>query len=207
MSEARQRADLESVARGDVAALQRLLVTYHESMRRVVTKAADPALRALIDPDDVLQNTYVAAFRGFARVQFDGPAHFYGWLKQVALNQLRDGQRMLRRQKRDVARVRPQPAGPATTYAHRLCTLAGHTQTPSRIARRGEMVAALLTCMAQLDDDQRDVIRLRFLESLPVGEIAQRLGRSEGAVYGLCARGLRKLRDLMGPVTDFLSAI
>jgi RNA polymerase sigma factor (sigma-70 family) len=63
-------------------------------------------------------------------------------------------------------------------------------------------VAAVLTCLARLPDDQRAVVRLRFLEDVAVGEIAKRLGKNEMAVYQRCHRGLEALRTLLSAVTS-----
>jgi len=46
-----------------------------------------------------------------------------------------------------------------------------------------------MTSLACLPDEQRAVVRLRFLEGVPVAEIAERLGKTEAAVYALCDRG------------------
>jgi RNA polymerase sigma-70 factor (ECF subfamily) len=44
---------------------------------------------------------------------------------------------------------------------------------------------------------QRSVIQLRFFEYCSIQEVAQRLGRSEGAIRALTHRGLRTLRKMM----------
>jgi RNA polymerase sigma-70 factor, ECF subfamily len=44
---------------------------------------------------------------------------------------------------------------------------------------------------------QRSVIQLRFFEYCSIQEVAQRLGRSEGAIRALTHRGLRSLRKMM----------
>jgi RNA polymerase sigma-70 factor (ECF subfamily) len=54
-----------------------------------------------------------------------------------------------------------------------------------------EMVRAAL---ATLPDEQREVVILRHLVGLTPGEIADRMGRSEGSVHGLHHRGRRALQ-------------
>ena len=65
----------------------------------------------------------------------------------------------------------------------------------------------MLSSLARLTDDQRHVVQLRYLEGLPVAEIAGRLGRSEDAVHALCRRGLMTLREAMGSVSHYLSGL
>lgn len=47
--------------------------------------------------------------------------------------------------------------------------------------------------MADLTDEQRQVITLRFMSELSVQEVAQQLGRTEGSVKALQYRGLQSL--------------
>lgn len=50
----------------------------------------------------------------------------------------------------------------------------------------------------ELPDDQRRVIELRFVEQKSVREVAEALGRSEGAIKQLQFRGLEALRARIG---------
>ena len=220
--------DAQSAAAGNAEALQRLIVHYHATLHGVVAREISPRLRRRLDPDDVLQQAYVAAFEhlgnrpaaihGEVRVdggageanagpalgqstsdiRFNSPGAFYKWLERVALNQLLDMQRALRRQKRDVAReALPRLAAPSS-YPDLLARLTAGDGTPSAALRSEEAVAALLTALARLKPNQRTVIRRRFLENQPVAAIAAELGKTDTAVYTLCHRGLKALRARMG---------
>jgi RNA polymerase sigma-70 factor (ECF subfamily) len=57
--------------------------------------------------------------------------------------------------------------------------------------------ARLQTALSTLNPDQRDVIILRIIGEMPIGEVAQALGKSEDAVKGLQRRGLIALRDTL----------
>lgn len=57
-----------------------------------------------------------------------------------------------------------------------------------------EQRAALFQLVKRLPEDQRRVVMLRFVEDKSIREIAQALGRSEGAVKQLQFRALEKLR-------------
>jgi RNA polymerase sigma-70 factor, ECF subfamily len=58
--------------------------------------------------------------------------------------------------------------------------------------------AQLFRLVAQLPVDQRRVVLMRFTEEKSIREIAQELGRTEGAVKQLQFRGLENLRARMG---------
>ncbi|MBN2445843.1 MAG: sigma-70 family RNA polymerase sigma factor [Phycisphaerae bacterium] len=222
MNEPQQTADIERVNNGDADALQRLLVHYHNPLCRALSAAVGPRLQKHLDPEDVLQDAYVAAFRSIAggepdredldgaddsgrRPHFDDPAALFKWLERVALNQLRDAQRHLRRQKRDIAREAAQPADTPTSYPNLLDRIARTESTPSGKLAKAESIAAVMTSLARLTDDQRDVIRMRFLEARPVADVAQKLKKTEAAIHMLCHRGLKALREQMVSISRHIS--
>jgi RNA polymerase sigma-70 factor, ECF subfamily len=217
MNDAALFADLQAASAGAADALQRLIVHYHATLRGAVAAAVPAKLRTRLEPDDILQQAYIAAFQalgqspsGSAGHVFNTLAGFYKWLEAIALNQLKDAGRALHRGKRDIGRVVPNVgrgggAASAASYPDLLARVSAGDSTPSRALRREEASAAVLTCLARLKDDQREVVRLRFLEDVPVAEIAERLGKTETAVYTLCHRGLKALRELLGPITRLLT--
>jgi len=75
----------------------------------------------------------------------------------------------------------------------------------SREADPSETIDAMLTrdhlrrAMADLTEEHRDVIALRFGREMPIREIAQTLGKSEGAVKQLQARAIAALARKMAP--------
>jgi RNA polymerase sigma-70 factor (ECF subfamily) len=200
-------ADVARVSEGDPDALQRLIIEYHAHLRRAVDAGVSRQLRSRIDPDDILQQTYVVAFRSVKERRFEGPGAFYKWLEAIALSRLRDEERALRRRKRDVGREvsvswRSGQSIPA------LCDrLTGADATPSRKLAREEAIAAVMSGLARLSEDQRVVVRERFLHGCSVPEIAQRLGKTEGAIHMLCHRGLKALREQMVSLTRYLSRL
>ena len=54
--------------------------------------------------------------------------------------------------------------------------------------------AAVWDALASLPEEQREVVVLRHVVGLTPGEIADRLGRSEGSIHGLHHRGRRALQ-------------
>jgi RNA polymerase sigma-70 factor (ECF subfamily) len=61
-------------------------------------------------------------------------------------------------------------------------------------ARDDDRVFGLRDALADLPDEQRDVVVLRHVVGLTPGEIADRLGRTESSVHGLHHRGRRALK-------------
>ncbi|MBN2445210.1 MAG: sigma-70 family RNA polymerase sigma factor [Phycisphaerae bacterium] len=207
MDEHERDAMVGRASAGDTGAFQCLLVYYHVALRTAVQRATTNALRMYVDADDVLQQAYIAAFEHVADQGLDSAARFYRWIEQIALNQLKDMQRAMRRKKRDVARVVSPHLDLSATCTDLFQRLAADDATPSQNIARDEAVAAVMTSLARLSTEQRDAIRLRILEDRSVAEIATALGKSEKAVYALCYRGLRALQAHLGPVRHFLTKI
>jgi RNA polymerase sigma-70 factor (ECF subfamily) len=207
MDEPQRAAQVELAASGDPDALQRLIVHYHAVLHRTVETAMGASLRRHFDPDDVLQQAYVAAFKSIAGCSFDGPGGFYKWLERAALNQLKDARRALKRQKRDVARDLTRRVTATTSYPGLLDRVAAPDSTPSRRLAKADAAAAVISCLARLTEDQRNVIRLRFLEGQSVPEVAAALGKSEPAVHMLCHRALKELRRLMVSITRYFTRL
>ncbi|MCK4658493.1 MAG: sigma-70 family RNA polymerase sigma factor [Phycisphaerae bacterium] len=196
---------MKLAVRGDTDALQRLMVCYHPPLRRLLEGEIERRFRRHIDPDDVLQEAYVSAFKSAGDCRFDGPGAFYRWLEAIVRSRLKNQIRSLKQQKRDVDREVAWLPGATASYSALIDRLPSPQSTPSRQVSREEATAAMLSCLAQLTDDQRSAIKMRFLEERPVSEIASCLGKSETAVHMLFHRGLKALRELMGSITSYLT--
>jgi len=227
--------DVARLAAGDADALQRLILQCHGPLHGVIAGAIDAKLRHRLDVDDVLQEAYARAFQALkpsavshqpsanidndaasrretnpsrdreGAVAFQNVGHFYKWLEAVALNQLRDMQTALRRQKRDAAREVSCRPGTTDSYPNLIQQLAGQDTSPSRAIQKAEAIAAVLTSLARLEEEQRAVIRQRFLQEVPFEEIAAGLGKSVEATYMICHRGLKNLRGFMVSITRYLT--
>jgi RNA polymerase sigma-70 factor (ECF subfamily) len=80
--------------------------------------------------------------------------------------------------------------------------LRGHRMTPTETVLDADSSsagdiddgAAVWDALASLPEEQREVVFLRHIVGLTPGEIADRLGRSEGSIHGLHHRGRRALQ-------------
>jgi len=205
MDEPERIKQIQLAVNGNGDALQRLIVEYHDPLCRAVISVLTSDGR-YVEPEDVLQDAYVAAVADIAGRTFATPGAFYNWLKTIALNRLRDLGKASHRMKRGGDR-RFQPLVPTSSSLPGLADiLESDDQTPSRILQRSEKTAAILSSMARLPDDQRDVIQLRYLEGRRVPEVAEMLGKTDDQVHGLCRRALHVLREHYSSISQFLSA-
>ena len=51
--------------------------------------------------------------------------------------------------------------------------------------------------MAELNDEQREILRLRFVEGLPTKDIADRIGKSDGAIRVTLTRTVAHLQEIL----------
>lgn len=71
------------------------------------------------------------------------------------------------------------------------------TSAPDPFDGNGERLSDLKEAIGSVQPQQREVILMRQVLGLTPGEIANRLGKSEGAVHGLHHRGRRAVQDLL----------
>lgn len=205
MTEHGQTGVWVSAAReGDQAATAKLLAALHPQLKARAEAKLDAATKARTAPEDVLQEVYVRVFRQIGEFVERDPNAFRNWVLTILDHQIVDAQRAASRRKRDAAREGPAAiGGGSSSYCNLLDHVYADSGTPSQAARRDEAVGALLRCMSELSEAHRQVIQLRFLDGLAVGEVASRLGKSDGAVVALSKRALEALRQEMDRLGEF----
>jgi RNA polymerase sigma-70 factor, ECF subfamily len=206
MEDVRFRDVMAQIKAGNTAAMDSLLVASFDPLRSAIAHhMGDTLTKAQLEPEDVIQETYAAAWTNLPNAQFESFDAFLGWLRQIAENKLIDMHRAILADKRDVRRQTPSWGVKGGSYVDLLDQVSSPLSTPSRGAARSEALAVLMVRMQQLPQDYRQVIHWRLIDGLPVAEVARRLDRSEAAVHMLCHRALKQLRELMGAASDYLS--
>ena len=169
---------------GDDGARGQLLDRVRARLVLWVTTRLSPALRAKIEPEDVVQEVLIAVHKGLDRFSGDDDRAFLRWLFTIAENRIRDMVDHFGAQKRqqhdDIA--------------------ARELTSPSVHAVRNEMAIRVRKALTQLSEPHQQVIQLRRFEELDVPEIAQAMDRSENAVRVLYCRAIAALKDELGPV-------
>lgn len=198
MSDTKETQILINQARkGDEAAAQRLLVLYHPRLRARLQRQMDHVMRSKIEPEDILQQVYLEAFRALGQFSYQGRDSFLRWLYAILDRKLIDEHRAMRAERRDVRReVKPSAGGAnQTTYVDLMARIMSSGMTPSRVVRKSEAVGVIDRCLAALPEHYREVIQMRFIEGLPVADVAKQLDRSIGSIHMICHRALRQLRE------------
>ena len=181
---------------GDRLALERLLMMHGSRLARHLAPRMPSSLQGVIDVDDVLQQTFLQAYRDIASFQPQHQGSFFAWLRGIADNRLLDCVRELKRKKRggDFNRVR-NAKDAASSLADILQTVAGDRPSPSHSVARREAEAALDVGLAVLPEDQREAIQRHCLKGQSLQEVAEAMGRTTGAIRALVHRGKCKLQE------------
>ena len=125
----------------------------------------------------------------------------FGWLCQIAERRIIDAhRRFFGAQKRDAAREVPlgSPGGD-TQHAAIIDLLVASMTSASQVLSRNQREVKLYSGLAALPEEQREALRMRYLEGLPSKEIAARLGKTDGAVRIMLTRALGRLQEILGP--------
>jgi len=206
MDEGRFQQAIRQARQGDPSALGPVLVAAFAPLRAAIAyHMSDMLAKVQLEPEDLIQEAFAAAWTHLPEAEFAGFDAFVGWLRQIAENKAIDLHRAMLADKRDVRRQASAWGMQSGTYVNLLDGMNSPMATPSVGAARSEAVAVLMVQMAQLPEDYRRVIQWRLLEGLPVAEVAQRLDRSESAIHMLLHRALKQLRELMGAASNYFT--
>jgi RNA polymerase sigma-70 factor (ECF subfamily) len=186
---------------GEQGAREQLFNRYQAYLQALARAQLGRHLRGKCDSGDVVQMTLLEAHRDFAAFQGQGEPELLAWLRRILAHNLYNEARRFAAQQRDTARevsldqVRVGVEHSSVALARGL---AAATPSPSQLASERESALQLAEALARLPDDYQTVLLLRIFEELPAEEVAQRMGRSAGAVRMLQMRALQALREVMG---------
>src|SRR6516164_8110402 len=179
-------------------ALDQLLESYRQYLKLLARTGIDASLQGKADPSDLVQETFLKAYQHFGQFRGQGEAELTAWLRQIMAHNLADLDRRYhlaegRRRCRECSLE--QLLAESSQALDNL--LAGAAGSPSESARRREMSVVLANALAELSDEQREVIVLRSLQEQDWPKVARRMGRTVGAVRMLWVRALKRLRPLI----------
>jgi RNA polymerase sigma-70 factor (ECF subfamily) len=164
-------------------------------LRLLAGERLGPGLRGTLDPDDLVQQTFLKACQGRDSFRGEGPAQTRAWLRTILANAIVDH---LRKSGAATGGDRSLDATVAGSSDPSERPLADPGSTPSHRASRKERDAILASALLRLPEDQRRAVELRHLRGRSLEEVAARMGRSVPAISGLVRRGLLALRADLG---------
>ena len=180
---------------GDAEARATILARYQAWLHVLAAAQIGGRYRGKFDVSDIVQQTLLEACRDLPKFRGGSEAELLAWLRQVLAHVLaHEFRRYAGTQQRDVAREVSLEQSLAQSSQRLGDLLAAPGSSPSQQAVRHEQEVMLAEVLARLPDDYREVLILRNLEGLSHEEVAQRMGRSPGAVRMLWVRALAGVR-------------
>ena len=177
---------------GNRAAVAAVLDDVLADVRAYVRVNIGAKIRARESASDLVQSICREVLEDIVDFRGDQPRAFKKWLFCIALNKIRRRDEVMKAQCREVDREVSQQTG-----FEELMTCYGRIYTPSRIAQAREDVELVEAAMAQLPDEQREVITKRCILQMSHVDIADEMERSETAVRKLLSRARARLSMLI----------
>ncbi len=134
----------------------------------------------LADAEDALADVFLAALRQCADGDEPGP----GWLLLVARRRVAD---FYRERQRTPLTYAPAPGAS-------LADVEDTRPQPEDAMIRAEDQREIAALIAQLPEEQREALALRFGAGLRAPQIAEALGKSDDATRAILSRAVRRLR-------------
>lgn len=153
--------------------------------------------RSRDDAEDMTAEVFRKALENLSRFKWTG-APFGAWLLRIASNLIADRAKRAARERGVSMDVDTNPSTVGKPPRSQPTARQGQ-QTDLEDAERR---AHLFRLVESLSGDQRSVVVMRFAEERSIREIADELGRSEGAVKQLQFRALENLRKRISPQTS-----
>lgn len=188
-------ARIARAAAGDKAELEGLLRDIEPELRASIS--IRPHWRRSLEPEDVLQVSFLEAFLRIASLRDTSPAGFRAWIGRIVRNNLLDALRALGREKRPDERRRVTRGAGGESARTLLSALVGDDPTVSRRAVMKEDVERLHAAIARLPASYRRVVQEIDIAERSVADVAAEMGKSRGAVHLLRSRAHERLGELL----------
>ncbi len=189
---------VERVQSGDTDALATYIEHVRPQLTAFIERKLGAGLRRKVEPDDIFQEVSVDAVRSLPDVQL-GDRDPFSWLCQVAERRIVDAHRHhFGAKKRDAAREVPLGSPGGDTQSPGLINLLVQSMTtPSQAFSRNAREMRLLDALQQLPEDQREALRMRYVENLPSKQIAEKLEKTDAATRVMLTRSLKRLEQVL----------
>lgn len=170
-----ERQLIARARKGDAEAYGTLYDRYVEALYRFIALK----VRGREAAEDLTHEVFLVGWQKLPSYHEYG-LRFSSWLYRIARNKVIDHYR----------RERPHDSLETLPEAQ-LISVGG----PAEEMERGMMITEVRNSLTRLNDDQRDVVIMRFIEGLTHEEIAEILGKTQGAVRLIQHRALENLRQ------------
>jgi RNA polymerase sigma-70 factor (ECF subfamily) len=186
---------------GEAGAREQLFARYQHYLHVLAQAQLGKRLRTKCAPSDLVQQTLLEAHRDFDGFHGQHEGELLAWLRRILAHNLFNEARRHGARRRDADRevsLEGVRAGVEDSSRMLRRCLAAPGPSPSDVAQEHESAARIAEALGRLPADYQTVVLLRVFEELSAEEVAERMGRSAGAVRMLQMRALTALRQEIG---------
>lgn len=190
---------LAQVRQGDQNAVAEYLEVKRPQLQAFIDRQLGPALRRKVDVEDIFQEVSIDCVRAVGDVDLKEREPF-NWFCQQAERRVIDAYRKyFGAQKRDASKEMAlgNPGG-GTQEGGLINLLVASMTSPSQAFSRQQKEFRLLEKISELPEEQSEAIRLRYVQGVSTREIAELLGKTDGAVRVMLTRTIRQLSSDLG---------
>jgi len=186
---------LKRARSGERAALDRLVEMFAPELTDWARQKTGGRIVGVERPSDIAQETVLRVFEKFSTFRGNSEGEFRAWLGRILSSRIGQAQRKALSQKPGEQGVLPLDSPEAQHQAVA-------EPSPSQNAAHEEEWQKLLTFIFELPDPHREAVWLCYLKEMSAADAARQTGRTEGAVAGYLARGLKMLHQRMQGLSE-----
>jgi len=188
------------------AVLAEEFTKHNARFRRLVAFRLEPMAASRVDPDDVLQEAWLAAAQRIPNFFTMEGMTFFVWLRLIVLQTIIDvHRRHLGAKMRDAFREVPIDNDRSRDTSHALARqLLGGLTSPSAALMKAETARKLELAIEGMEPIDREILALRHFEELTNTEVSQVLGIQVKAASIRYIRALKRLKETLGTLSSFL---
>jgi RNA polymerase sigma-70 factor (ECF subfamily) len=172
----------------DLAALGKMMEEHRPRLRAMLCRRIDTAP---LDPDTLLQETFLLACRRWPHFQEQSRMKPFAWLYRLALDCLIEAWRQLNRGVK--ALEMPLPEHSSILLALKIVSSG---TSPSEAVARQEVCETMRQTLARLKPADREILWMKYYDGLTFEEVASILGISVNTAAKRQARALQRLSQL-----------
>ena len=171
---------------GNDSAFRELYENHYEMIYRLAYRY----VRTQPDAEDILQETFIKAFKAIQKFDFNISSNFSAWIYQICVRCSYDHHRKRKKMKSD------QTASLSEMYTEPE----SQNPSPENTAIANQTLRQVKSAMHVLSPKQRVIFDLRHLQHKALREIADRLQCSPSTVKKQLERAVTKLRIQLEPL-------
>ncbi|TWU59926.1 RNA polymerase sigma factor [Rubripirellula tenax] len=193
---------IDRIKQHDADSLGRYIERHRSGLTGFLRSITTARLLSAVELDDLLQEVATTAVASLDTAPLDQYEPMQ-WLQQVARRRVVDAHRFhFGAQRRDSRRQQSlhAPAGGGDQEMGLEQMLAASMTSPSAAFSQDVRLNRMQQAIASLGEEQRTVIRMRYVDGLATKQIAEQLEKTDVAIRVLLSRSMRQLEKLLEDV-------